>query len=310
MADLKNTQSVMNKLNRIKPTTNFAFNAFFLFMAIICFSPIVIIFLISITDVNVIAKEGYKLFPKFSDLNIAAYSYLWSQKKTILQAFWMSVLTTGCSTVLGVICNCTMGYVLSRKEYFLRDWLIYFIFVPMVFGGGMAASYVINTQFLHIGNTFWILVLPFAAGSGNVILAKTFFRTTIHDSIIESCKIDGASQLQIFFKIVVPISKPVIATIGMFIAFGVWNDWFTAKLYIQEPNLYSLQAMLQKMQENITYLTKNPAAGLTSADLKRQMPGEGVRMAIAFVVALPICVSYPFFQKYFITGLSVGSVKG
>ena len=310
MADIKNTQSVMNKLNRIKPTTNFAFNAFFLFMAIICFSPILIIFLISITDVNVIAKEGYKIFPKFSELNIQAYKYLWSQKKTILQALWMSFASTGCATVLGVICNCTMGYVLSRKEYFLRDWLIYFIFIPMVFGGGMAASYVINTQFLHIGNTFWILVLPFAAGSGNVILAKTFFRTTIHDSIIESCKIDGASQMQIFFKIVVPISKPVIATIGMFIAFGVWNDWFTAKLYIQEPNLYSLQAMLQEMQENINYLTKNPAAGLTSADLKRQMPGEGVRMAIAFVVALPICVSYPFFQKYFITGLSVGSVKG
>lgn len=310
MADTKNTQSVMNRLNRIKPTTNFAFNAFFLIFAIVCFSPILIIFLISITDVEVIAREGYKFFPKPSELKIDAYSYLWSQRKTIGQALLISFLSTACATVLGVICNCTMGYVLSRKEYFLRDPLIYFIFVPMVFGGGMAASYVVNTQVLGLRDTFWILVLPFAAGSGNVILAKTFFRTTIHDSIIESCKIDGASQMQIFFKIVVPISKPVIATIGMFIAFGVWNDWFTAKLYISSWELYSLQAMLNKMQENINYMTKNPAAGLTSADLQRQMPGEGVRMAIAFVVALPICVSYPFFQKYFITGLSVGSVKG
>lgn len=310
MADTKNTQSIMNRLNRIKPTTNFAFNAFFLLFAIICFSPILIIFLISITDVNVIAREGYKFFPKISDIKIDAYTYLWSQRKTIGQALFISFASTACATVLGVICNCTMGYVLSRKEFFLRDPLIYFIFIPMVFGGGMAASYIINTNLLKIGNTFWILVLPFAASSGNVILAKTFFRTTIHDSIIESCKIDGASQLQIFFKIVVPISKPVIATIGMFIAFGVWNDWFTAKLYIQDWQLFSLQAMLNKMQEQINYLTKNPAAGLTSADLKRQMPGEGVRMAIAFVVALPICVSYPFFQKYFITGLSVGSVKG
>ena len=310
MADTKNTQSVMNRLNRIKPTTNFAFNAFFLIFAIICFSPILIIFLISITDVEVIAKEGYKLFPKVNEIKVEAYTYLWSQRKTIGQALFISFASTACATVLGVICNCTMGYVLSRKEFFLRDPLIYFIFIPMVFGGGMAASYVINTNLLKIGNTFWILVLPFAASSGNVILAKTFFRTTIHDSIIESCKIDGASQMQIFFKIVVPISKPVIATIGMFIAFGVWNDWFTAKLYISSWELFSLQAMLNKMQENINYMTKNPAAGLTSADLQRQMPGEGVRMAIAFVVALPICVSYPFFQKYFITGLSVGSVKG
>ena len=310
MADVKNTQSVMNRLNRIKPTTNFAFNAFFLIFAIVCFSPILIIFLISITDVEVIAREGYKFFPKLSEIKVEAYTYLWSQKKTIGQALLISFLSTACATVLGVVCNCTLGYVLSRKEYFLRDPLIYFIFVPMVFGGGMAASYVVNTQVLGLRDTFWILVLPFAAGSGNVILAKTFFRTTIHDSIIESCKIDGASQMQIFFKIVVPISKPVIATIGMFIAFGVWNDWFTAKLYISSWELFSLQAMLNKMQENINYMTKNPAAGLTSADLQRQMPGEGVRMAIAFVVALPICVSYPFFQKYFITGLSVGSVKG
>lgn len=310
MADTKNTQSVMNRLNRIKPTTNFAFNAFFLIFAIVCFSPILIIFLISITDVEVIAKEGYKFFPRPDELKVEAYTYLWSQRKTIGQALLISFLSTACATVLGVICNCTLGYVLSRKEFFLRDPLIYFIFVPMVFGGGMAASYVVNTQVLGLRDTFWILVLPFAAGSGNVILAKTFFRTTIHDSIIESCKIDGASQMQIFFKIVVPISKPVIATIGMFIAFGVWNDWFTAKLYISSWELFSLQAMLNKMQENINYMTKNPAAGLTSADLQRQMPGEGVRMAIAFVVALPICVSYPFFQKYFITGLSVGSVKG
>ena len=310
MADIKNTQSVMNRLNRIKPTTNFAFNAFFLIFAIVCFSPILIIFLISITDVEVIAREGYKFFPRPDELKVEAYTYLWSQRKTIGQALLISFLSTACATGLGIICNCTMGYVLSRKEFFLRDPLIYFIFVPMVFGGGMAASYVVNTQVLGLRDTFWILILPFAAGSGNVILAKTFFRTTIHDSIIESCKIDGASQMQSFFKIGVPISKPVIATIGMFIAFGVWNDWFTAKLYISSWELFSLQAMLNKMQENINYMTKNPAAGLTSADLQRQMPGEGVRMAIAFVAALPICVSNPFFQKYFITGLSVGSVKG
>ena len=142
MADLKNTQSIMNRLNRISPVTNFAFNTFFLILAIVCFSPILIIFLISITDVNVVAREGYKIIPKLDEIKIDAYKYLWTQRKTIFQALWISVSTTCSATVIGVILNCTMGYVLSRKEYFLRDPLIYFIFVTMVFGGGMAASYV------------------------------------------------------------------------------------------------------------------------------------------------------------------------
>ena len=300
----------MNRLNRIHPVTNFLFNALFLILALCCFLPIIFIFMISITDNDVIKREGYQIWVTAETFSAEAYTYLWSQRQTILHALWVSVYVTALGTCIGVALTCLLGYVLSRKEHKLNGFLTIMIFIPMVFGGGMAASYVINTQMLHIGNTFWVLVLPFICGSGNIILAKTFFRTTVHDSIIESAKMDGASQLQIFFKIVIPISKPVIATIGMFIAFGVWNDWFTAKLYIQDWNLFSLQAMLNKMQEDLAYLTKNPAAGLTSADLKRRMPGEGVRMAIAFVVALPICVSYPFFQKYFITGLSVGSVKG
>ena len=304
------SSDTLTRLNRISPVSNILFNTLFTILALMCFLPIIFIAIISLTDNNVIRAEGYQLWLTAETISADAYTYLWSQRQTILQALRVSIYVTALGTVIGVALTTVMGYVLSRTEHRLNNFLTILIFIPMVFGGGMAASYVVNTQILGLRDTFWILVLPFAAGSGNVILAKTFFRTTIHDSIIESCKIDGASQMQIFFKIVVPISKPVIATIAMFIAFGVWNDWFTAKLYISSWQLFSLQAILNKMQENINYMTKNPAAGLTSADLQRQMPGEGVRMAIAFVVALPICVSYPFFQKYFITGLSVGSVKG
>ena len=180
----------------------------------------------------------------------------------------------------------------------------------MIFGGGMAASYVVNTQILHLGNTMWILILPLAVSSWNVIISRTFFKSTIPDSIIESAKMDGASQLTIFTQIVLPISKPVLATIGLFLAFGYWNDWFQASLYIRDDNLRSLQSMLQKMNENLTFLTKNPTAKLSVSDLKSAMPQESVRMAIAFVVAVPIACVYPFFQKYFISGLTVGAVKG
>ena len=184
------------------------------------------------------------------------------------------------------------------------------IFIPMIFGGGMAASYVVNTQILHLGNTMWILILPLAVSSWNVIISRTFFKSTIPDSIIESAKMDGASQLTIFTQIVLPISKPVLATIGLFLAFGYWNDWFQASLYIKDDNLRSLQSMLQKMNDNLTFLTKNPTAKLSTSDLKAAMPQESVRMAIAFVVAVPIACVYPFFQKYFISGLTVGAVKG
>ena len=300
----------MNRLNRIHPVTNFLFNAMFLILALACFLPIIFIFMISITDNNVIKKEGYQIFVTAQTFSAKAYKYLWSQKSTILNALWVSVYVTALGTVIGVALTCLLGYVLSRKEHKLNGFLTIMIFIPMVFGGGMAASYVINTQVLKLTDTMWALILPLAVSSWNVTISRTFFKSTIPDSIIESAKMDGATQLTIFAKIVLPISKPVLATIGLFLAFGYWNDWFQAKLYISSDELRSLQSMLNQMQENLNYLTKNPSAGLTASGLAKSMPQESVRMAIAFVVAVPIACIYPFFQKYFISGLTVGAVKG
>ena len=300
----------MNRLNRISPITNFLFNALFLILALCCFLPIVFIFIISVTDNDVIMTKGYQIFVTAKTFSAEAYEYLWGQRNTILHALWVSVYVTALGTGIGVCLNCLLGYVLSRKEHYLNGFLTILIFIPMIFGGGMAASYVVNTQILHLGNTMWILILPLAVSSWNVIISRTFFKSTIPDSIIESAKMDGATQMTIFTQIVLPISKPVLATIGLFLAFGYWNDWFQASLYIRDDNLRSLQSMLQKMNENLTFLTKNPTAKLSVSDLKSAMPQESVRMAIAFVVAVPIACVYPFFQKYFISGLTVGAVKG
>lgn len=301
----------LSRLNRIKPTTNFLFNLMFLILALACFLPIIFIFVISVTDNDIIRKEGYQIFVTARTFSGDAYKYLWGQRQTILHAMWVSIYVTVIGTVLGVMLTALMGYVLSRTEHKLNNVLTILVFIPMVFGGGMTASYVINSQVLHLSNTMWILILPLAVSSFNVTIARTFFRTTIPDGIIESAKIDGASQWTVFFRIILPISKPVLATIGLFLAFGYWNDWFQAKLYIKSDNLRSLQAMLDEMQKNLEYLTKNPTALLTTtSDLKKNMPQESVRMAIAFVVAVPIACVYPFFQKYFISGLTVGAVKG
>ncbi|MGN1016352.1 MAG: carbohydrate ABC transporter permease [Faecousia sp.] len=304
------TNDNMNRLNRISPTTNFLFNALFLILALACFLPIVFIFIISITKNDVLRTQGYQLYVTAETVSFDAYAFLWGQRHVILNALVVSVKVTVIGTVLGVMLTCLMGYVLSRKEHKLNGFLTMLVFIPMVFGGGLASSYVVNTQILNLRDTLWALILPLAVSSYNVTIARTFFRTTIPDSIIESAKIDGASQWTVFFKIVLPISKPVLATIALFLAFGYWNDWYQSMLYINDSSLKSLQAMLDSMQKSLEYLTKNPSAGMTSADLKKSMPQESVRMAIAFVVAVPIACVYPFFQKYFISGLTVGAVKG
>ena len=301
----------MSRLNRISPMSNFLFNALFVTLALMCFLPIIFIAIISLTDNNVIRTQGYQLWLTAETISADAYTYLWSQRQTILHALWVSIYVTAIGTCIGVALTTVMGYVLSRTEHKLNNFLTILVFIPMVFGGGMAASYVVTSQVLHLKDSMWVLILPLAVSSWNVTISRTFFRSTIPDSIIESAKIDGASQMTIFTQIVLPISKPVLATIGLFLAFGYWNDWFQAQLYISSDELRSLQSMLNQIQNNVDYLTKNPTAMLTStSELKKNMPQESVRMAIAFVVAVPIACVYPFFQKYFISGLTVGAVKG
>ena len=300
----------LNRLNRIHPVTNVLFNALFLILALVCFLPIIFIFIISITKEEVIRSQGYQIFVTAETVATDAYEYLWGQRNTIVGGLWISILVTGLGTVLGVALTALLGYVLSRTEHKLNNFLTIMVFIPMVFGGGLASTYVVNTQILGLKNTLWALILPLLVSSFNVTIARTFFRTTVPDSIIESAKIDGASQWRVFFQIVLPISKPVLATLALFLAFGYWNDWYQSLLYIGDDRLKSLQAILISMQNNLAYLTKNPTAAMSIADLKNSMPEESVRMAIAFIVAVPIACIYPFLQKYFISGLTVGAVKG
>ena len=301
----KNAPSV---LNRIKPGTNAAFNVIFIILSLMCVLPIVLIFIISITDEQSIAQNGYQIIPDM--LSASAYSFLWGERAMILQALWISVEVTVVGTAIGVLLTTTMGYVLSRPGYKLNGLFSTIVFIPMIFSGGMVASYVVIAQLLNLRDTIWSLILPLCVSSFNVTICRTYFRTNIPDAVIESAKIDGASQLTIFARIVVPISKPLLATIGLFLAFGYWNDWFQSSLYISDDNLLSLQALLNQLQKNMEFLTKNPTAGMSLQDYRLAMPTESVRMAIAIIIAVPIACVYPFFQKYFISGLTVGAVKG
>lgn len=304
----KDLAESMTTLNRIKPSTNLVFNAIFWVLAAICIIPVIFVFMISISSEQSIQMNGYQFWPESFSLD--AYKFLFDEAEMILRALGMSVLVSVLGTLLGLALTSTMGYVLSRKTYKLNGLLTMIVFIPMIFNGGMIASYVVNTQMLGLRNTIWALILPLCMSSFNVVICRTFFNTNIPDSIIESAQIDGASQLTIFSRIALPLSKPMLATIALFLAFGYWNDWFQASLYVTNTKLNTLQALLNQIQKSIEMMANNPALGLTLQQYRNAMPKEGARMAMAIIIIVPIACTYPFFQRYFISGLTVGAVKG
>ena len=296
------------QMNRIKPGTNAVFNLVFALLAAAAILPVVFVFMISISSEESIRQVGYSFLPvEFSN---KAYLFLWNERGTIFNALLISVLVTCLGMALGILLTTTMGYSLSRPEFKLKQFYTWVIFIPMLFSGGLVASYVVNANILGLRNTLWVLILPLAVSSYNIVICKTFFKSTIPDGIIESAKIDGATQLRTFVSIVVPISKPLFATIALFLCFGYWNDWFLSSLYISNSRLVSLQALLNNIMRSLEYMANNPTAGVSLQQYKAQMPGESVRMAIAIVIVIPIACAYPFFQKYFISGLTIGAVKG
>jgi putative aldouronate transport system permease protein len=302
-------QNGVQRFTQIKPVTNIIFHLILAGFALMCVIPFFLIVSISLSPENALYEYGYQLIPK--SFSFEGFGYLIEQRTLILRALGMSVLVTVLGTLIGIVLNTTMGYALSRPEYKMKKIYTWLVFIPMVFSGGLVSSYFVTSQLLHLKNTLWVLILPLSVSSFNIIICRTFFRTNIPDSIIESAKIDGASQFLIYFRIVLPLSLPVIATIGLFMSFGYWNDWFQSMLYLDDRNLYTLQALLNKILADIQQLAKlAPLLGVSYAEQLARIPQEAARMAVVVIIVLPIACAYPFFQRYFVTGLIVGSVKG
>lgn len=297
----------MLRFNRIKPATNVFITLLFIFLAALCLLPVIFVIIISFTSEQSIIAKGYSFIPQ--EWALGAYKYLMTRRDTFIRAFFNSVGLTVVGTLLGLTLTTTMGYALSRKNFKMRKFYTVYVFIPMLFHGGMLSTYVVVTQLFGLKDTYWAMLLPIACSTFYIIILRTFFTTTVPDEIIESGKIDGASQLRIFSQLVLPISLPAIATIGLFLTFAYWNDWYQAMLYISlsRRDLYSLQYLLISIDQNIQFMANN--AGALSTDMT-EMPTETMRMAIVVVVVVPIMFSYPFFQKYFISGLTIGAVKG
>lgn len=228
----------------------------------------------------------------------------------VKEAYGISFFVTITGTLLSVLFTTTLAYPMSRKDFKFSKILTFLVFFTMLFNGGVVPSYMMWSQFFHLKNTIWALILPnYLITAFNIMLVKNYYQNSIPDALIEAAEIDGASELTIFWKIVFPLSTPVIATISLFTALKYWNDWVNALYYITKPQLYGIQNLLLRIMDNIQFL-KSGGAGEIAGAAMVDLPGTSVRMAMAVVGILPIILIYPFVQKYFIKGVVVGAVKG
>ena len=305
---VKKVGDAVLKYTRVSPVTNIFISALFIILALLCLMPALLVLIVSFSSESSVLNKGYSYIPlKWS---VESYQYLLHQSGYITHSFINSLGITLVGTVIGLVLCSTMGYALSRPNYRLRNFFTWFIFIPMLYSGGLVASYMINTQILGMKNTYAALVFPMCCSSFYIIIMRTFFQTSVPDAIIESAKIDGARQIRIFAQIVLPISLPAIATIGLFYTFAYWNDWMLAMYYLNtnRQDLFPMQYVLINLENNIDFLTRN-SQFMTPGE-NTNLPSETVRMTMVVISVVPIACSYPFFQKYFISGLTIGAVKG
>ena len=271
--------------------------------------PFVLIVSASFSDEQTLLSEGYKLIP--SVFSTEAYKYVFRNPQQLLDSYKVTIIYSIVATVLGVVVMAMLAYPLSRPNYKYKKIATFFIFFTMLFSGGLVPTYIWITRYLHLGDTIWVYILPCLVNAFHVIVIRSFFQG-LPQALMESAKIDGASELQTFFKIVMPLSKPVIATISLLTLLSRWNDWNTALIYIKSSNLYSLQYLLQKILREAEFVKNmaesSPVAGV-DLDLSN-LPSVTIRFAMCMVAAGPMLIIFPFFQKYFAKGLTVGAVKG
>ncbi len=280
-----------------------------LLITVFCLMPFLLMLAASVTDENVLIREGYKFWP--SKVNFGAYKYLWAKRETIFSAYGISIFVTAIGTFVNVALTSLFAYPLSRTDFKYRNFFAFFIFFTILFNGGMTASYIIWTQIFHIKNTVWALLVPnYLLGAFNILLVRNYYTASIPASLLEAAKVDGAKELTIYAKIILPLSKPVIITIALFSGMAYWNDWINGLYYITNTKFYSINVYLNRLMNNITFLKSSSSitegANLAGLDL----PSVGIRMSIAVIAILPVLIIFPMIQAQLIKGVVIGGVKG
>jgi len=284
-------------------------NIILILFSLSCVLPFFLLIAISLSNETDINSFGYKLFPV--KLDFTAYSYIFKNPDGLINAYEVTIFITVAATVLSLLVMSLVAYPLSRQNFRFKKSLSFYIFFTMLFSGGLVPSYILNTQYLHLSDNILVYIVPSLVSAWYIIIIRTFFKE-IPAALIESAQLDGAGEFRILFTIVLPLSKPVLATVALLTALGKWNDWYNSLLYITDEKLYTLQYLLQRILMDLQLLKDNMVnmPGSAADSMIMDIPGESLRMAMAVLAAGPMIFVFPFFQKYFVRGLTVGSVKG
>lgn len=279
--------------------------AIVLITTILCLIPFILVISGSFTKEEYIIKQGYSLIPKSFSLD--AYKNVFAQPKELIQAYFVTASVTAIGAIMGLFITAMTGYVLSRKDFEWRNKFAFFFYFTTIFSGGIVPWYILCVKYLKFSDHFYGLLLPGLLNVFYLIVMKSFM-SSIPDAISESATIDGANDFTIFVKLILPLSKPALATIGLFIALGYWNDWFTSFMFMQDKKLFSLQYYLYKIiagQQALQAL----GVGVPGKD-SSVLPTESLKLAMTVIATGPIILLYPFVQRYFVSGLTIGAVKG
>ena len=294
--------------NRISGWANILLHVFFIFCVIACLYPILMVIGISFTD-NDALRDGYRIIPrKFS---LEGYSFVFGTSSTIIRAYGVTIFNTAVGTFLHVLIVSLFAYPLSRPEFKYRKFFMGFILFPMLFSGGLVPWYIICNQVLGLQNTIWAMVIPSLFSSWNAIVLRTFIKNNIPESLIESVRLDGCTEFKTYLHIILPLSKAGLAVIAFFTALSYWNDWWLALMLITDEKLYNLQYLLYNIMARIQFLQSIAAQNLGIISMSElQVPQETARMAMCVLTIGPIILAYPFFQRFFVKGITIGSIKG
>ncbi|MDR2657604.1 MAG: carbohydrate ABC transporter permease [Oscillospiraceae bacterium] len=300
-------------VNELSPFANSIWHVVLILGCLASVVPLWLVIAASFTQEQALVKYGYGFWPK--DFSVSAYTFLLrSGGGSILTAYKNTIVATLSGTFLCVVSVGLYAYPLSRPDFKLRSFFTFFAFFSMLFNAGTVAYYMLGAQILHINNTLWALFLPMSFSAYWVIIMRTFYRTNIPDAVIESARIDGAGEWRTLTKIVLRLAIPGLATVGLFAAVGIWNNYFNCLLFVNDRKYYNLQYTIAEILKSIQFLKEmasaSGAASAASSMSIGDMPSESFRMAMAVVVMGPIVLAYPFFQKYFVKGLTIGAVKG
>ena len=309
MTQLTKKTSHSFRLNAVSRGTESLFHMVLGLFALACIIPFLFVIIISFSSEESIRRIGYSFMPQ--EWSMAAYRQVLNLGDALWRSYFNSFLITIAGTLVSVAMCVLYAYPLYRKDYRFRGFFSFLSFFTMIFGGGLIPTYIVCKNLLGMSNNYYALIVPMLVSPFNIIIMRTFFQTTVPFDLIEAATIDGSGEYNTLVRIVLPIMKPGIATVSLLTALGYWNEWFLCLLYVTKRELYPLQYLLMEMQRNAEFLARNSSMiGASGAEAIRSLPSQTMRMAVVVFIVLPIACAYPFFQRYVVAGLTIGSVKG